>query len=127
MMWWLDACDLIFGLFCGIWLGQRMPKVPVTTKVILPPDPVPEKKAAKYTDIYSGTIAKLKVGGNFGDGVTFNNKGSMALATIIEDLSIKLDRAVDLALIEHARKQQQVQVFNENAWVRKFVRPKKTT
>lgn len=127
-MWWLDSLDFMFGIIWGVWFARNYaPSVPVTTKVTLPPNVTPEEPKYKYVEVYAPVISKLEVAATFGDGVRFNKKGSQALANIVKDLSVKLDRAVELALIVHSEKQAKVNVFAENAWAQKDVRPKKTT
>ena len=129
-MWWLDAYDLIFGIVYGVWLGLRMHRVPVTTKVILPPDhdtlpELPDDKS--YFKAYAPVIAKLEVGGMIADGTRFNQQGSMALAKMMKDMAKKLDIAVKIQLAKNPEPDPNIKKFSENAYTIKQARVSKPT
>lgn len=126
-MWWLDGYDIVGGFLFGLyWAHTYADRVPVTTKVILPPEPdeLPEPPSS-YIKGYEALIRKLEVAAKFGDGIRFNAVGAQAMANIMEDLCHKLDRAVKLAITSRPDHDPNVRKIEKNVDVQRQARVRK--
>lgn len=99
MMWWLDTADLVFGLFVGVWLTQNyfMPVLPV--KVTTIPAPKAPIRFTKWSELLEPNVRKLRLAGTFNMAYTYNPKGALALASLLEEIGGRMDAAVELNLM----------------------------
>jgi hypothetical protein len=98
MMWWLDAYDLIAGLFVGIYLTQNYYKSVLPPKVtVLPAEGT--KPYVKWSELLAPHASRLKLAGTFGMAYTFNSAGALAMSKLLDEVGETLDCAVQQNLI----------------------------